>query len=411
LKRFALRLIGPLCALTFLLSACCLGQESVHIDGLCLFDSDHFDESLYVFPPDKQALNMFQEMLAKSGKDLHVVVKAANVPEVAAAENGNERLLLYNQFVLDRFQKEGRQDWRLSMLIAHQIGHHASNHSLTLEPRMRVEIELEADRFGGYLLYQLGATLGNIEGLEEFFQNTHQSAAFPDAHARFKAAIEGWHDGRAEQGGGQGFDPGDDNIPKFPSWPPPQASANMDIPRDLLLKNISRPLVMDAATRLLSALDQAGYGERSFYAVPGGFALVSRIEHIYPDGRPKEGDERWPLTTQPPRIFSLSSYIRALLTSDPGFYRVIAFVVTSRPLVQSGAFTKYSSPRDWVWAGANRLPTTIAFLGYTNEVSCTALIYEFQQVSRNADAILHVPGSLTGRTHLERSSLLGALNK
>jgi hypothetical protein len=389
----------------------CYAQESAHVDGMCLFASDHLSETLYFFPPDKQSLSLFSELLAKSGKDLNVVVKAANVPEVAAATNGKERLLLYNQFALDRFQKEGRKDWRLTMVIGHQIGHHASDHAFSLPPELRIEVELEADRFAGYLMFQLGATIADVQSLTEFFGESPQNPLFPDPKARLAATIEGWHDGKAEVGEGIGFGPGDENIPSFPKWPPPQASANREISRDLLLKGIARPRLMDAASQLLLALDKAEYGERSFYSVPGGFALVSRIEQIYPDGRSHEPNDRWPLTAQPARIFSVASYLQALFTSNPGYYRLFVFVVTNRPLVQSVTPAPYSSPRDWVWAGSNKVPTAIGFSAYTDEVSCTALVYEFRQLSKGSEVKLDVPGLLTGTTHLEKSHLLAALSK
>jgi hypothetical protein len=409
--------------LTFLTSRLALGltllaflcmrssaQDTGRVSGLCLYGSDHLNEDLYLFPPDKQTLKMFQDLVAKSGKSVTVVVKAANVPEVAAAENGNERLLLYNQFVLDRFQKESKRDWALTMVIAHQIGHHASGHSLSLEPKLRLEIELEADRFAGYLMFQLGATIADIQGLRDVFDRSSKDPVFPEPRERLAATIEGWHDGKAEVGGAVDYDP-DENIPSFPKWPPPQASANMEIPRDLLIKGTARPRLMDVAAQLLSALDKAEYGERSFYSAPGGFALVSRIEQIYADGRSMEQGSRWPLTPQPPRIFSVASYLQALFSSNRGYYRVIVFVVTNKPLVQSSPAASYTSPRDWVWAGANRVPTAIGFLDYTSEVSCTALVYEFHQESKGSEVKMDLPGLLTGRTHLEKSNLLAALNK
>src|SRR5205807_7071622 len=125
----------------------------------------------------------------------------ANVPQVFAAENGNERLLLYNLFVLDNFEKSGRRDWRIAVVIAHQIGHHANRHSLELERHMRLEIELEADRFAGYLLFQLGATLEDIKIASTAFASTQANTNYPDRTARVAAITEGWHDARVEAGG------------------------------------------------------------------------------------------------------------------------------------------------------------------------------------------------------------------
>src|SRR5437867_5899794 len=183
-SRFALglTLLAFFCMTSF-------AQVTARVSGLCLYDSDHLNDDLYLFPPDKRTLNIFEDLLAKSGKSLKVVVKAANVPEVAAAENGNERLLLYNQFVLDRFQKESKKDWALTMVIAHQIGHHASVHSFNLEPKMRLEIELEADRFAGYLMFHLGATIADIQGLTEVFNRSSKDPIFPEPKARLAATI------------------------------------------------------------------------------------------------------------------------------------------------------------------------------------------------------------------------------
>jgi len=385
-------------------------QESQAVDGLCAFNSDHLAEKLYVFPADKQASALFEDLLGMSGKKGKLSIKAANVPEIAAAEKGEQRFLFYDPFVINEFLKGRRKDWRVAAVIGHQIGHQASSHSFALEPRLRAEIELEADRFAGYLMFRLGAKLEDVETAVAGLP-LKGDASYPDPPARVAAFREGWHDGKAEAGGGMGFDETTENIPQFPMWPPPRASGNMEIPSSLLIKGVSRPRLRDAAERILKALDSAGYGERSFYSVPDGFALVARIEQIYPDGRPKEGDARWPVSVEPPRVFDLRSYFRALFNSTPGFYRVIAFVVTSRPLIQSSDPTKSKAPRDWVWGGSNRLPTVIGFADYTANVSCTALIYEFQQASRGTDAVLDNPGLLTGRIHMERSALLAELEK
>jgi len=410
---FSIRLLTLAVTLLLAFAGYCLGQEITNVEGLCLFDSDEMKESLYTFPPDKRSLNLFNELLAKSGKQLRVKIRAANVPQVGAAEHGNERLLLYNQFVLEQFEKEDTKNWQVLAVIAHQIGHHANNHAFVLEDRMRTEIEIEADRFAGYLLFRLGAAISDIEALHKFLDSQHQNPRFPLPRVRLDAFIEGWHDGKAEQGGALAFDIPEENVPKFPSWPPPQASGNMEIPQNLIPGKALRPRLMDVAAQLLTALDTTGYGERSFYSIPDGFALVSRIEQIYPDGRPKEGAERWPVTAEPPRIFSLRSYLQALFTSNPGYYRVIVFVVTDQPLVQKSADpTEYNNaPRDWVWSGANKIPTSVGFMDYTSAMSCTALIYEFRQASRNSPVSLDLPGLLPGKAHLEQSSLLKALTK
>ena len=64
-------------------------------------------------------------------------------------------------------------------------------------------------------------------------------------------------------------------LPEFP-WPPPRASAFEIVPRDLLLGNKQTPVLGDADAALDSAFRQTGYGEKSYYGVPEGFAIASR---------------------------------------------------------------------------------------------------------------------------------------
>src|SRR5687767_820556 len=64
-------------------------------------------------------------------------------------------------------------------------------------------------------------------------------------------------------------------LPAFP-WPPPRYSAFATVMREWVAA-ATQPTLASAAARLERAFDAAGYGERSYYWVPGGFALVSRL--------------------------------------------------------------------------------------------------------------------------------------
>src|SRR5262249_152293 len=145
------------------------------------------------------------------------------------------------------------------------------------------------------------------------------------------------------------------------------------------------------ASALELALEKAGYSERSYYAVPDGFALVSRIEQITQTGEPKGPFERWTIDLKPPHVFSLRSYLSSLFTANPGKYRVIAFVVPPHPVVATGA-SEFTASKDWLWSGSNKLPTSIRILQFSDEYSCTALIYEFDRPSPDSAVTLRIPG-------------------
>ena len=115
-------------------------------------------------------------------------------------------------------------------------------------------------------------------------------------------------------------------VPRFP-WPPPAASAYYVLPGDLL-KNLST--VGQVSAKIISALEQNGYVERSFYETEGGgVALVTRLERINDDGSSVAEPDRWSAGDR--STTDLMQFLRGLFFADPGHYRVIVFVFQDFP--------------------------------------------------------------------------------
>ena len=199
-------------------------------------------------------------------------------------------------------------------------------------------------------------------------------------------------------------------IPRFP-WPPPKASAYVIIPREFLVKTGTRTLLEDIALKIEKALDTTGYAERSYYYVPKGFALVTRLEQIFSDGTPRNGVDRWSIDYSRQRVFSLSSYLKALFKANPGHYRIIVFIITSYPFNQAGSTVDRDSAMKWLHGGLNVLPPEIGKWPYTSEYDCTALIYEFEQISVVGPTVFKDPSLLTGKMHLEKAKIWQALKE
>jgi hypothetical protein len=195
------------------------------------------------------------------------------------------------------------------------------------------------------------------------------------------------------------------DIPKFP-WPPPAASATYVLPLRSYLGEGPRTL-KDADVLITKTLRTAGYVERSYYGVPEGFALVTRLEQINDNGTPKALPDRW--SVEAPRLttFSFSEYLSALFSAPHGYYRVIVFVITPVPFYQVDAQVTGAMAEAWLTHGLNGLPSSIAALPYTSDAACTALVYEFQR-AQGQPSIL-VPGRLDGLTHLRKSGIASAL--
>jgi hypothetical protein len=195
-------------------------------------------------------------------------------------------------------------------------------------------------------------------------------------------------------------------LPAFP-WPPPRYSAFEVLERDWLAPGADARLG-GAAQRIEAAFDAAGYVERSYYRVPGGFALASRAEQIHTDASPYPAPERWSVDPEGAGR-SFADRLRALFNAPPGHYRVIVFIVTDQDFAAAPRTAPEAEARAWVSGGGLRLPSSIAALPFTATHYATALIYEFERRSEREPADVRVPSAAPGRVHLEKGGLWQAL--
>ncbi len=188
-------------------------------------------------------------------------------------------------------------------------------------------------------------------------------------------------------------------MPEFP-WPPPRWSARAALPRAAFVGDAT---LSDAASRIVAALDAAGYGERSFYKVPGGFAIVARLERMNEDGTPN-AEYRF-LSPNAEEPFDLGDYVAALFFTPEGFYRQIVFVATDRPFVAAEEAPTVAEAEEALGGGATGLSSELAAQPLTGAHEVSALIYEFRKGAGPEDVAILTPGRLDGLAHLERSGI------
>jgi hypothetical protein len=202
--------------------------------------------------------------------------------------------------------------------------------------------------------------------------------------------------------------PADLEIPSFP-WPPPKASAFFVFQRELLSAAGMPKTLGDVSATLERALNAAGYSEKSYYRVPEGFALACRLEQILPDGTP--ASDRWSIKSGSTRAFSLVSYLKALFTANPGHYRIVVFIITSLSFSQSDKKVTAEEVSEWLRSGTQSLPKSIRSLPFTDDHTCTSLIYEFERASPDHSPVLENPSAIDGQTHIDKAGILKGLNK
>ena len=75
-------------------------------------------------------------------------------------------------------------------------------------------------------------------------------------------------------------------LPAFP-WPPPKPSTTASLTLGSLRQTTGPNRTFhDVDARISQALTTAGYDEKSYYGVPNGFAIVTRLEHMDVEGYP-----------------------------------------------------------------------------------------------------------------------------
>jgi hypothetical protein len=172
----------------------------------------------------------------------------------------------------------------------------------------------------------------------------------------------------------------------------------------------SATTLADIDADLSKALNAHGYYGKHYFSVPDGFALVTQMEQIYPDGEPLNTWDRWETSARLNKTFSLRDYFISLVFAKPGFYRAITFVVApasvnQNPLLAGGRMNETA----WRNSEGQKVPETVGRLIFTDKYTVTARIYEFE-VPKNGEARLIEPvykggSALQARVHLQKAGI------
>ena len=181
-----------------------LSQEKLEVKSGCGFDHYIHKKTVYTFLPDEKAKKFVDSIMRYTGLQKNFIVKAANVSNAEAVFGpDNKRYILYNQYFMYRLYQTAQTDWALMGIFAHEIGHHLNGHTLT-HTGSNPKIELEADKYIGFILYNMGATLDEALSCTNIFPNkaggTYINGKYvithPEKSSRIAAITSGWYQAR-----------------------------------------------------------------------------------------------------------------------------------------------------------------------------------------------------------------------
>lgn len=180
-----------LLALALLAPASLDAQEMVSLTAWCSYDGQEIETDIYGFASDAEARDALARVMEHTGLTPNFDIRAANVPNAMAGIEGSRRLILYNQSFMRDVRNRTNTDWAAVSILAHEIGHHLNGHTLE-RGGSRPPIELEADRFSGFVLFRMGATLDEAKAAMNTIASDQGSATHPPRSARLAAITNGY---------------------------------------------------------------------------------------------------------------------------------------------------------------------------------------------------------------------------
>ena len=196
-------------------------------------------------------------------------------------------------------------------------------------------------------------------------------------------------------------------------WPPPKPSVYTEIPLSALTEdNINLDNLKDLNSLIRKALERGQYYDTGYYGIPNqpdGFVLVTRLEKIEEDGSPVELSERWVTEVDQKSDFNLSRYLKSLFVAEEGYYRVIAFVVTSEDITSWGETASAKEFEKMISEASPSLMKSTASQPLSDTHALYALIYEFakdcEDCNNKAKVKQLIPGKIQSRTHLYKANI------
>ena len=147
------------------------------------------------------------EFMKYTGLPANFVVVEGKVPNAAAVimqgpDKVPRRVIAYNPaFMGEVIQATKSNNWAPVSIMAHEIGHHLSGHTI-VPGGSQPPIELESDKFSGFVLYKMGAPLADAQRAIATLIPEADGETHPGRRKRLAAIANGWTEACELQGGG-----------------------------------------------------------------------------------------------------------------------------------------------------------------------------------------------------------------
>ncbi len=146
------------------------------------------------FTSNRHAERVVERILQPVGLTRNfVVVECPNTENCFATVVDGKRFIIYDGQFMKQVESLTNTDWSATSIVAHEIGHHLQGHTID-GLGSRPSKELEADRFSGFVLHQLGASLDESLIAIRTLSSVESTDSHPGLGVRVEAISRGWNE-------------------------------------------------------------------------------------------------------------------------------------------------------------------------------------------------------------------------
>lgn len=124
------------------------------------------------------------------------VIECSNTDNCFATVLKGQRFIVYDGAFMRQIEEETETYWSSISIMAHEIGHHLQGHTIDGRGGQPLK-EIEADKFSGFVLHQLGASLEESMVAVRALGDEHATSTHPAKPVRLDAIRKGWLEAEA----------------------------------------------------------------------------------------------------------------------------------------------------------------------------------------------------------------------
>jgi len=124
------------------------------------------------------------------------VIECSNTDNCFATVLKGQRFIVYDGAFMQKIEEETETNWSAISIMAHEIGHHLQGHTIDGRGGQPIK-EIEADKFSGFVLHQLGASLDESMVAVRALGDERATPTHPAKPARIDAIRKGWLEAEA----------------------------------------------------------------------------------------------------------------------------------------------------------------------------------------------------------------------